>query len=101
MAECDRFQTWRGSAHDVSACAGRGLKCDALSSFFSSNYIQTMASLLSGATKTAHHLATSLLSAAEAKVGSTIPVKVPVKEDDAEKTFTFQGIKGKNVFVRL
>ena len=71
-----------------------------LSSFFSSNYIQTMASLLSGATKTAHHLATSLLSAAEAKVGSTIPVKVPVKEDDAQKTFTFEGIKGKNIFVR-
>ncbi|KAI0328929.1 Redoxin [Cubamyces sp. BRFM 1775] len=58
-----------------------------------------MASLLSGATKTAHHLATSLLSAAEAKVGSTIPAKVPVKEDDPEKTFTFEGIKGKNVFV--
>ena len=58
-----------------------------------------MASLLSGATKTAHSLATSLLSAAEAKVGSTIPLKVPVKEDAADKTFTFEGIKGKNVFV--
>ncbi|KAI0363704.1 Redoxin [Pilatotrama ljubarskyi] len=58
-----------------------------------------MASLLAGATKTAHSLATSLLSAAEAKVGSTIPLKVPVKEDDAQKTFTFEGIKGKNIFV--
>ncbi|KAI0631600.1 Redoxin [Trametes polyzona] len=58
-----------------------------------------MASLLAGATKTAHSLATSLLSSAEAKVGSTIPVKVPVKENDAEKPFTFEGIKGKNVFV--
>ncbi|KAI9059369.1 Redoxin [Trametes sanguinea] len=59
-----------------------------------------MASLLAGATKTAHSLATSLLSAAEAKVGSTIPLKVPVKEDDAQKTFTFEGVlKGKNVFV--
>ena len=56
-----------------------------------------MASLLAGATKTAHHLATSLLSAAEAKVGATIPLKVPVKETDPEKPFTF---KGKNVFVR-
>ena len=59
-----------------------------------------MASLLAGATKTAHHLATSLLSAAEAKVGSTLPLKVPVKETDPEKPFTFEGIKGKNVFVR-
>ena len=59
-----------------------------------------MASLLSGATKTAHSLATSLLSAAEAKVGSTIPLKVTVKEDAEDKTFTFEGIKGKNVFVR-
>ncbi|KAI8977861.1 Redoxin [Trametes punicea] len=58
-----------------------------------------MASVLAGATKTAHHLATSLLSAAEAKVGSSIPLQVPVKEDDAEKTFTFEGIKGKNIFV--
>ncbi|KAI0349841.1 Redoxin [Trametes cingulata] len=58
-----------------------------------------MASLLAGATKTAHSLATSLLSAAEAKVGSTIPLKVPVKEDDPQKTFTFEGIKGKNIFV--
>ncbi|CDO76904.1 hypothetical protein BN946_scf184594.g11 [Trametes cinnabarina] len=59
-----------------------------------------MASLLAGATKTAHSLATSLLSVAEAKVGSTIPLKVPVKEDDPEKTFTFQErLKGKNVFV--
>ncbi|KAI0740400.1 Redoxin [Earliella scabrosa] len=58
-----------------------------------------MASLLSGATKTAHSLATSLLSSAEVKVGSTLPVKVPVKEDSAEKSFTFEGIKGKNVFV--
>ncbi|KAI0776860.1 Redoxin [Trametes elegans] len=58
-----------------------------------------MASLLSTATKTAHHLATSLLSAAEAKVGSTLPVKVPIKEDDAEKPFTLEGVKGKNVFV--
>ncbi|OJT07302.1 hypothetical protein TRAPUB_1845 [Trametes pubescens] len=58
-----------------------------------------MASLLAGATKTAHSLATSLLSAAEAKAGSTLPVSVPVKEDDAEKPFTFAGITGKNVFV--
>ncbi|RDX44652.1 Redoxin [Polyporus arcularius HHB13444] len=58
-----------------------------------------MASLLAGATKTAHHLATSLLSAAEAKVGSVIPLKVPVKENDAEQTFTFESLKGKNVFV--
>ena len=59
-----------------------------------------MASLLAGATKTAHHLATSLLSAAEVKVGSTIPVKVPVKEDAPDKSLTFESIKGKNVFVR-
>nr|VWP00735.1 Calcium influx-promoting protein ehs1 [Ganoderma boninense] len=58
-----------------------------------------MASLLAGATKTAHHLATSLLSAAEVKVGSTIPIKVPVKEDATDKTLTFESIKGKNVFV--
>ncbi|KAI0808105.1 Redoxin [Fomes fomentarius] len=58
-----------------------------------------MASILSGATKTAHSLATSLLSAAEAKVGSTIPIKVPVKEDSAEKSFTFENITSKNVFV--
>lgn len=58
-----------------------------------------MASLLAGATKTAHSLATSLLSAAEAKAGSTLPVSVPVKEDDAQKPFTFAGIAGKNVFV--
>ena len=60
-----------------------------------------MASLLAGATKTAHHLATSLLSAAEAKVGSTLPLKVPVKEMDAEKPFTFEAVKGKNIIVSL
>ena len=59
-----------------------------------------MASLLSGATKTAHSLATSLLSAAEVKVGSTIPAKVAVKEDSAESTFTFDSLNGKNIFVR-
>ncbi|KAI0665483.1 Redoxin [Trametes maxima] len=58
-----------------------------------------MASLLSGATKTAHSLAPSLLSSAEVKVGSTVPIKVPVKEEDTEKPFTFEGIRGKNVFV--
>ncbi|KAI0739506.1 Redoxin [Daedaleopsis nitida] len=58
-----------------------------------------MASLLSTATKTAHSVATSLLSASEAKVGSTLPLKVPVKEDSPGQTTTFEGIKGKNVFV--
>ncbi|RPD58297.1 Redoxin [Lentinus tigrinus ALCF2SS1-7] len=58
-----------------------------------------MASFLSSATKTAHHLATSLLSAAEAKVGSIIPLKVPIKETDPEKTFTLEGITGKNLIV--
>ncbi|KAI0819695.1 Redoxin [Trametes gibbosa] len=58
-----------------------------------------MASILATATKTAHSLATSLLSAAEVKVGSTLPTKVSVKEEDATAPFTFEGIKGKNIFV--
>lgn len=32
-------------------------------------------------------------------LGSTIPTAVPVKENDPEKTFTFEGISGKNLFV--
>ena len=42
----------------------------------------------------------SLLSAAEVKVGSTIPIKVSIKEDAPDKPFTLEGISGKNVFVR-
>lgn len=34
-------------------------------------------------------------------LGSTIPIAVPVKEDEADKSFTFEGISGKNLFVRL
>ena len=59
-----------------------------------------MASLLSTATQAAHSAAVSLMSAAEVKPGATIPTKVPVKEEDATQTFTFEGIKGRNVFVR-
>ncbi|KAH9848201.1 Redoxin-domain-containing protein [Lenzites betulinus] len=58
-----------------------------------------MASVLASATKTAHSLATSLLSAAEAKVGATIPTNVHIKEDDASAPFTLAAITGKNVFV--
>ena len=59
-----------------------------------------MASVLATATKAAHSAATSLLSAAEVKVGSTIPIKVPIKEEAPDKPFTLEGISGKNVFVR-
>ncbi|KZT01681.1 Redoxin [Laetiporus sulphureus 93-53] len=58
-----------------------------------------MASLLSSATEMAHHAAVSLLSSSEVKVGSTIPTSVPVKENEADKTFTFKGISGKNLFI--
>ncbi|KAH9840756.1 Redoxin [Rhodofomes roseus] len=58
-----------------------------------------MASLLSTATQVAHSAAVSLMSAAEVKPGATIPTKVPVKEEEAAKTFTFESIKGRNVFV--
>ncbi|OSX62865.1 hypothetical protein POSPLADRAFT_1056229 [Postia placenta MAD-698-R-SB12] len=58
-----------------------------------------MASLLSSATKVAHSAAVSLMAAAEVKVGSTIATAVPVKENEAVKTFTFDGITGKNIFV--
>lgn len=60
-----------------------------------------MASLLSSATKVAHSAAVSLMAAAEVKVGSTIATAVPVKENEAVKTFTFDGITGKNIFVSL
>jgi len=63
-------------------------------------FISTMASLLSTATQAAHSAAVSLMTAAEVKPGSTIPTKVPVKEEEAAKTFTLEGIKGINVFVR-
>ena len=59
-----------------------------------------MASVLATAIKAAHSAATSLLSAAEVKVGSTIPIKVSIKEDAPDKPFTLEGISGKNVFVR-
>ncbi|KZT67560.1 peroxiredoxin [Daedalea quercina L-15889] len=58
-----------------------------------------MASLLSSVTHVAHSAAVSLMSAAEVKPGSTIPTKVPVKEEEATQTFTFEGIKGRNIFV--
>lgn len=66
----------------------------------SSPPISTMASLLSTATQAAHSAAVSLMSAAEVKPGAVIPTKVPVKEEEATQTFTFEGIKGKNIFVR-
>jgi len=58
-----------------------------------------MASLLASATDAAHSAAVSLMSAAEVKPGSTIPISVPVKEEEATKTFTFEGITGKNIFI--
>ncbi|EPS93085.1 hypothetical protein FOMPIDRAFT_1026636 [Fomitopsis schrenkii] len=60
-----------------------------------------MASLLSTATQAAHSAAVSLMSAAEVKPGAVIPTKVPVKEEEATQTFTFEGIKGKNIFVGI
>lgn len=33
--------------------------------------------------------------------GDTIPTAVQVKEDAADKPFKFEGITGKNIFVRL
>ena len=58
-----------------------------------------MASVLATAIKAAHSAAMSLLSAAEVKVGSTIPIKVSIKEDAPDKPFILEGIPGKNVFV--
>ena len=90
--------------YTLSACADLLLKLAlfacALILDFQQPYSPTMASLLAGATKAAHSAATSLLSAAEVTVGSSIPIKVPVKEDAPDKTFTFEGISGKSVFVR-
>ncbi|OCH92917.1 Redoxin [Obba rivulosa] len=59
-----------------------------------------MASFLATATQAAHSAITSLLSAAEIKPGGTVPTSVPVKEDDAAQTFTFEGkLTGRNVFL--
>ncbi|PCH34733.1 Redoxin [Wolfiporia cocos MD-104 SS10] len=58
-----------------------------------------MASILSSATHAAHSAAVSLMSSAEVKPGSTLPTSVPIKEEEPDKTFTVQGIKGKNIFV--
>lgn len=60
-----------------------------------------MASLLSTATQAAHSAAVSFMSSAEIKPGASIPTKVPVKEEEATQTLTFEGIKGRNIFVRI
>jgi len=58
-----------------------------------------MASILASATQVAHSAAVSIMSAAEVKPGSTIPTSVPIKEEEAAKTFTLEGITGKNIFL--
>ncbi|KAH9939706.1 Redoxin [Epithele typhae] len=58
-----------------------------------------MATALVALASSAHSMATSLLSAAEVKVGSTIPIKVPVKESAPNESFTFENISGKSVIV--
>ena len=61
-----------------------------------------MASILASATEAAHSAAASLLSAAQVKVGSTIPTSVSIKEDNPEQGFTFEGkLTGKNIIVRI
>lgn len=58
-----------------------------------------MTTLLSSAAQVAHKAVTNLLSAAEIKIGQTIPAQHTVKEDDAQKGFTIQNLQGRNVFV--
>lgn len=58
-----------------------------------------MASLVASATDAAHSAAVSIMSAAQVKPGATLPVSVPVKEQEAAKTFTLDGLSGKNVLV--
>lgn len=59
-----------------------------------------MTSLLSSAAQVAHKAASNLLSAAEIKIGETIPPSHSVKEDSPEKSFAIQNLQGKNIFVR-
>ncbi|KAI0338155.1 Redoxin [Trametopsis cervina] len=58
-----------------------------------------MASILSSVTNAAHSAAANLLSAAQVQPGATIPTSVTVKEEAPDKTFTFAGLTGRNVFV--
>ncbi|KAH8105476.1 Redoxin [Cristinia sonorae] len=58
-----------------------------------------MASTLAQATATAHKAVTSLLSASQVTPGSTISTSVGIKETAPDKTFTLEGISGKNIIV--
>lgn len=60
-----------------------------------------LASTAASAAKAAHAGAASLLSAAQVKVGATIPSST-VKEDDPQAAFSLgEGLTGKNIIVDI
>ncbi|CAL1702402.1 unnamed protein product [Somion occarium] len=58
-----------------------------------------MASYIASIAQAAHHAITSLLNIAEVKPGSTLAIDIPLKENEADKTFTLEGLSGKNIIV--
>lgn len=57
-------------------------------------------SFATGAVHAAHEQATALLAKHQAKSGDKLPLKEPLKENDAAKTITLSPT-GKNVFVSI
>ena len=58
-----------------------------------------MASVIASATQAAHSAVTSVLSAAQIKIGDAIP-DAKVKETSPQETLSLAGLPGRNIIVR-